>query len=89
VVPARRRVGLIGLCIVLGLVIGSFLGEFLAASLPDGWARAILTRGPTIGLIPPATVDLRPVSVTLGFAVKVNLVGVLGIVLAAVVMRRW
>ena len=48
----------------------------------------LFTRGPTIGLTSPATLDLRFLSLTFGLALKVNLVGVLGVVLAALTLRR-
>lgn len=74
--------------IVAGLVVGSLLGELLGHLLPSGWPQDVLTRGPTIGLTSPATLDLRLVSLTLGFAFKVNLVGFLGIVISALTLRR-
>lgn len=83
-----RGVGLIVLVVVVGLVLGSLLGELLGAMLREGWARDVLTRGPTVGLTAPATLDLRFLSLTLGFALKVNVVGLVGVVLAAVALRR-
>jgi hypothetical protein len=85
---AQRGVGLVLLVVVAGLVVGSLLGELLGGLLPPGWIQDLLTRGPTIGLKSPATLDLRFLAVTFGLAFKVNLVGVLGIVLAAVALRR-
>jgi hypothetical protein len=41
-----------------------------------------------VGLTNPATLDLRLLSVTFGIVFKVNLVGVIGILLAVVVFRR-
>lgn len=85
---AHRGVGLIVLVIVVGLVVGSLLGELLAWMLPEGWVQDLLTRGPTIGLTSPATLDLRFLSLTFGFSLKVNVAGVLGVILAALVLRR-
>jgi hypothetical protein len=87
-VPAQRGVGLIVVVIVAGLVVGSLLGELLGPLLSHGWVQEVLTRGPTIGLTTPATLDLRFLSLTLGFALKVNLVGLVGVVLAALALRR-
>lgn len=84
---ARRGFGLVLLIIVAGLVVGSLLGELLG-SLTSGWLQDFLTKGPTIGLTPPVTLDLRLIAFTLGVAFKVNVVGVLGIVLSAVALRR-
>ena len=86
--PAERGVGLIVLVVVVGLVIGSLLGELLGAMLREGWVQDFLTRGPTIGLTTPATLDLRFLSLTFGFALKVNVVGLVGVVISALTLRR-
>jgi hypothetical protein len=87
-VAAQRGLGLILITIVVGLVVGSLLGELLGHLLPAGRVQDFLVRGPTVGLTPPATLDLRLVSLTLGLAFKVNVVGVLGILISAVALRR-
>jgi hypothetical protein len=87
-VGAPRGLGLVLLVVVAGLVVGSLLGELLGHLLPSGWLQDLLTKGPTIGLTPPSTLDLYLVSLTLGFAFKVNLIGVLGIVISALALRR-
>jgi hypothetical protein len=85
---AQRRVGLIFLVVVVGLVVGSLLGEILGGLLPAGRAQDLISRGPTIGLTPPVTVDLRFLAMTFGLSLKVNLMGVAGVVLAAFTLRR-
>ena len=83
-----RGFGLLLMIVLAGLVIGSLLGELVASLLPSGIIHDVLTRGPQIGLSPPATLDLRFAAVTFGMMLKVNVVGVLGVVIAAVAMRR-
>ena len=85
--PAQRGLGLVLLVVVAGLIIGSLLGELVGGFL-SGWPHDLFTKGPTIGLTSPATIDLRALSFTFGLALKVNVVGVLGIVLAALTLRR-
>jgi hypothetical protein len=85
---ARRGLGLMVLIVAAGLVIGSLLGELVGGLLPAGLVHDLLTRGPQIGLTPPATVDLRFAALTFGMMLKVNVVGVLGVVLAAFALRR-
>ena len=85
---AGRGLGLILLVMVAGLVVGSLLGELFGLLIPAGWAQEFLTRGPTIGLTTPATLDLRFLSLTFGLIFKVNLVGVVGILIAALTLRR-
>ncbi len=85
---AQRGLGLVLVAIVAGLVIGSLLGELLGQLVGAGWARDLLTRGPTIGLTTPATLDLRLLSITFGVAFRVNVVGFLGIFIAALILRK-
>ena len=85
---AQRGFGLILLIVVAGLVIGSLLGELVAGFLPTGAVHDLLTRGPQIGLTPPATLDLRFAALTFGVMLKVNVVGLLGVILAAFALRR-
>jgi uncharacterized protein DUF4321 len=87
-VPAQRGVALILVIVVAGLVIGSLLGELLGGVLPHGWVHELFTRGPIIGLKEPLGLDLKFLSVTFGFGLKVNVVGVLGIAIAALVLRK-
>ena len=83
-----RGVGLILLVVIAGLVVGSLLGELLGSLLPSGRIQELIARGPTIGLTPPATLDLRFLVLTFGLSLKVNLVGVVGVVIAALTLRR-
>lgn len=84
----QRSVGLIVLILLIGGVIGSFLGELAGSLLPEGWFQNLLTSGPTVGLKSPATLDLQFFSISLGLAIKVNLVAVLGLIIAAFALRR-
>lgn len=85
---ASRGVAVVVLTVVAGLVVGSLLGELLGGLLPAGRAQDLLTKGPTIGLTNPATLDLRFLALTFGLVFKVNLLGVVGIVIAAITLRR-
>jgi len=88
VAGAQHRVGLIVLILLVGAVIGSFLGELASSFLSPGWLQILLTKGPTVGLKTPATLDLQFLSVSLGLALKVNLAALLGLILAALILRR-
>ena len=76
------------LVFVVGLVVGSLLGELLAGILPAWLGQDLLAKGPTIGLTQPLTLDLRFLALTFGLTIKVNLVGLLGIVIAVLALRR-
>ena len=83
-----RGLGLAVLVIVAGLIIGSWLGEVMGAFLPPGLLQEVLTRGPTVGLTTPATLDLRFIVVTFGLTIRVNAAGAIGVVIAALALRR-
>jgi Domain of unknown function (DUF4321) len=87
-VAGRHSLALIALIVVAGLVVGSLLGELVANLLPSGLIHDLLTRGPQIGLSPPATVDLRFIALTFGMMLKINVVGLVGVALAAFALRR-
>jgi len=83
----RRSFGLLLLAVVVGLVCGSLVGELLGQFVSP-WLKDVLTRGPMLGLSPPATLDLRLLSVTFGVLFKVNVVGPVGILVALLIVRR-
>ena len=86
---AHRGLGLLLLAVVVGLVVGSLLGELLGELTGPGRLRDVLTHGPTIGLTPPSTLDLRLLSVTFGIVFKVNVVGVVCIIVGLIAVRRF
>ena len=84
----HRGFGLLVLAVVVGLVLGTLLGELLGELAGPGRVRDLLTHGPTIGLTPPSTLDLRLLSITFGIVFKVNVVGAIGIIVALLTVRR-
>ena len=84
----HRGFGLLVLAVLVGVVAGTLVGELLGQFVGSPWLKDVLTRGPMLGLTPPATLDLRLLSVTFGIVFKVNVVGVLGILVALIVVRR-
>ena len=71
------------LIIVAGAVLGSVLGDAL------GQFTYLAPLGHTIalGVDPPLTLDLRIVSLTVGFTLRLSLAIVLGIILAVYLFR--
>jgi Domain of unknown function (DUF4321) len=88
-VASARGFGVLLLAVVVGLILGSLAGELIARFVSSPWVKDLLTRGPTVGLTPPTTLDVRLLSVTFGIVFKVNVVGVLGILVALVAVRRF
>lgn len=73
--------------LILGALVGALLGEIIRLLFPGGILEQIFARGVSPGLS-PATMDLRVLSVTFGFTLRLNLASVLGIALALLVYRR-
>jgi hypothetical protein len=74
--------------LVLGALIGSVIGEVIGALAPGGSLEAIFARGISPGISPPAVLDLKVVTITLGATMRINLASVLGIALALLIYRR-
>jgi len=73
--------------VLLGMILGSAVGAALEHVLPDGVVKRFLVESVGWGL-QPRTLDLVVVTFTLGFRVSLNVMGVLGVVLA-VYLFRW
>jgi len=73
--------------LILGALVGALLGEIIRLLFPGGILEQVFARGVSPGLS-PATMDLRVLSVTFGFTLRLNLASVLGIALAVLVYRR-
>lgn len=78
--------GLIALLIV-GALVGALLGEVIRLLFSGGIMEQVFSRGVSPGLS-PTTLDLRVVSLTFGFTLRLNLASLLGIALALYVYRR-
>ncbi len=74
--------------IILGALIGTALGELVAYLFPGGILDRIFSQGITPGLQPPATLDLKIFSLTLGFSVKINLASLVGLMLGAYIYKH-
>lgn len=74
------------LVVVVGALLGTFLGEFLAMTLPDGNIKDLFAKGIEAGLH-PARLDLRVIEVTFGCLFKFNVTSVIGIILSAYLFR--
>ena len=73
--------------IILGMIVGTAVGEGIGLILPDGVVKSFFLRSVTASL-GPTTVDLVAFTFTLGFSLNVNLMAVLGVVFA-VYLFRW
>ena len=72
--------------VVLGMVLGTAVGEAIGLILPDGVVKNFFLRSVNAS-IGPATLNLVAFTFTLGFSLKVNLIGVLGVVVSSYLFR--
>jgi hypothetical protein len=82
----KKNLGFITLIIILGALIGSALGELIAYILPAGVVKEFFLKSAAAS-IGPGTLNIIVLSITLGFSFKVNTIGILGIVIAAYLLR--
>lgn len=77
-----RKALIIILC-ALGLIVGVIVGDQMA-----GTSLNWLALGGSIGLENPLSLDLGVIEITLGFWCKINIGGVIGLVLFAI-LSKW
>jgi len=82
----KKSVGAVLLILILGAMIGSTLGEVIGLVLPDGVIRDFFIKSIKLGF-EAGTLDLELVSITFGFRIKLNIISILGIALAAHILR--
>jgi hypothetical protein len=74
------------LVIIAGALIGTVLGEIIAFVIPDGVVKDFFLKSATASL-GPGTLNIIVMSFTLGFSIKLNITGVIGILVAAYAFR--
>lgn len=75
-----------GFIILLGAISGSFIGEFLGSTFPS---LDFLGRIYSIGLNTPVVVDLKVLQFTFGLSLGINLMSIIGVVLALVLYKKF
>jgi len=82
----KKSLGFVILIIVMGALIGSALGEVIAYVIPDGVVQDFFLKSVSASL-GPGTLDIIILTFTLGFSIKLNIIGVFGILIAAYILR--
>jgi hypothetical protein len=67
--------------ILVGGLLGGVLGEILRVMAPHGTIQSIFATNFTLGITEPLTIDLVLLKFTVGFALKINLLSLLGMFL--------
>ena len=74
--------------LLLGLVAGTVLGEILARLLPEGPVRDFFGASREVGVRGPVELDLGALDLVFGAVLRVNLLGVLGLIAAGIAYYR-
>ncbi len=82
----KRNFLKIVLIIFIGALIGSALGEVIAFLIPGGVVREFFLKSAQMHF-GPATLNLVIFTFTLGFSLKLNVIGIIGILIAAYVLK--
>lgn len=82
----KKSWGVIVFIIFIGALIGSALGEVIGYLTPNGVVKQFFLKSAeaTVG---PGTVNIIILSLTLGFSIKVNIIGIIGILISAYALR--
>lgn len=84
---SKKSIGKVVLIILLGALFGSLLGELIGLVLPQGVVKEFFLRTWHLK-IGPAELNAVLFSITFGFALKVNIIGAIGVAVA-VYLLRW
>jgi hypothetical protein len=82
----RFSLGWIVLTIILGALMGSALGQIIGLLFPDGVVKDFFLRSASVGFS-PTEINLVIISFTVGFTFHLNIIGVIGIIIAAYIFR--
>ena len=83
----KGRIGsFLGVMLISALV-GTIAGEIFGVLIPTGFWHNAFSAGPKFQ-IGPATLNLVVLSITLGFGLKINLCGLLGIIVGVLIYRK-
>jgi len=76
----KQNIPLTIFILLMGLILGSFIGDLLGMVLPDGAVKIAMTTPLRIGFH-PISIDLHIFTLILGFMIKINLFGVIGVLI--------
>lgn len=84
----RRELTFIIVALLLGAIMGGFIGEMIGSYLPPGAAKTLFSKSLKIGF-ETTRVELYAFSFTIGLMFKINFMSVLGVLLIIVYFRWW
>lgn len=82
----RKNIGLAIFIFIAGILIGTLIGDLLGILLPEGVVKRVMLYSIKIGF-QPFTLNLHIITITFGFMFKINLFGVLGVLILGYVLK--
>ncbi|NOX88249.1 MAG: DUF4321 domain-containing protein [Calditrichaeota bacterium] len=82
----KKSLGWIILIIFLGALLGSALGEIIAYLIPNGVVQQFFLTSAQAHF-GPATLNIVILTLTFGFSFKLNVIGIIGIMIAAYLLK--
>jgi hypothetical protein len=82
----KKSVSFVIFIIIIGAMIGTALGEVIGIIVPKGVVQDFFLKSVSAS-IGPATLNIILITLTLGFSFKLNITGVIGILIAAYALR--
>ena len=82
----KKSTAFIIFIVILGALIGTALGEVIGILVPAGVVQDFFLKSASAS-VGPATLDIILFTLTLGFSFKINVTGVIGILIAAYALR--
>lgn len=80
--PRNRNLALLFLLIIVGVVLGSIIGDLLSDKIP------LLANSYPIGFKTPIHLDLSVIDLTFGFIIDINIASVIGFLIAFLLYKR-
>jgi hypothetical protein len=83
-----RELTFIIVALLLGTILGGFVGELIGSFLPEGAAKTLFTKSLKIGF-ETTRVELYSISFTVGIMFKINFMSVLAVILVIIYFKWW
>ncbi len=82
----KKSTAFIIFIVIVGALIGTAIGEVIGILVPQGVVQDFFLKSASAS-IGPGTLDIILLTITLGFSFKLNVMGVIGILIAAYALR--
>ena len=74
--------------VLLAALLGTAIGDLLTMAFPEGAVGRVLSAGVRVGTGGPWDLDLRVIQLTVGLALRINVLGAIGAAVALFVFFR-